>query len=92
MKKKVYYLFVGQNASTGKPNKITGHYSYWGRIYAFSSKGERDIVYNHLDGRDARDKIVKGGRSVMRSFCLGASVAQFNESLDHIGYSDASDF
>lgn len=92
MEKKTYYLFVGQNATCGSPNKVTGHYSVYGRIYAFSSKSERDTVYNHLDGRNAQQKIVKGGRSVMRSFCLGWSMIDFNGYLDSLDYSTTSDF
>jgi hypothetical protein len=92
MKNKTYYLFVGQNATTGQPNKITGYYSFYGRIYAFSSKSERDTVYSHLDGRSAQDKIVKGGRTKMRSLCLGLSMLDFNSYLDSLDYSTTSDF
>jgi hypothetical protein len=92
MKNKTYYLFAGQNTTTGQPNKITGHYSFHGRIYAFSSKSERDAGYSHLDGRNAQDKIVKGGRTKMRSLCLGLSVLDFNGYLDSLDYSATSDF
>ena len=92
MKKKVYYLFAGQNATTGTPHKITGHYNLYGRIYAFSSKAVRDTVYNHLDGRNAQEKIVKGGKAIMRSFCLGWSMLDFTDYLDSLDYSTTTDF
>lgn len=57
------------NTTTGEPNKITGRHSIHGQI-----------VVGRVDARNA----VTGGRAKMRQFCLGQSVADFNEYMDHV--------
>lgn len=57
------------NTTTGQPNKKTGRLSIHGRI-----------VVGVAEGRNA----VTGGRAKMRKFCLGQSVADFNEYMDFL--------
>ena len=78
-----YYAWVGQNATTGTPNRITGRMSMYGQNYVFDSQEDRDefvICYhdpngnNHAEGCTYRQ---------LRGKNLGCSVAMFKDVLDH---------
>ena len=81
--KKYYYLWIGQNASTGKPNKITGHYSNYGRIVKFSSKALRDEYVDQWRSNNPSEFIHKVSRKTARQYCLGDSMQNYLDYLDH---------
>lgn len=79
-----YYLFVGQNATTGTPNAKTGNLSYYGDVYKFRSLKERNQYIEEKTGFSCQEKIVAGGYQKMRSLNLGSSVINFNEWMKHL--------
>ena len=82
---KDYYVFDGQNATTGKPNEITGRMSNYGEVLTFRSKKEAVEYANNSRGTG----IVKAGtKSIMRKYCLGMTVANFEEYLKYQDYSE----
>ncbi len=79
---KYYYVFNGQNASTGSANKVTGFMSYYGSVIKFDSKKE---ALEYVDDKwNGNDIITAGTKRKMRTFCLGMSVRNFEEYLNYI--------
>ncbi len=78
------YVFVGQNASTGTPHPVTGHYSFYGRIYRINGtlKQAREWV-EYKDHYNTQGICVVGGRRRMRGFCLGQYIRDFEDTLKH---------
>jgi len=90
---KYYYAFKGQNASTGDPNPITGRMSFWGEILCFDSAKDRKKYIELKESCYAQDILVAGSKSSLRKYCLGMSVANYNDYLkdvtvDSLGWSD----
>lgn len=81
--KKSYYLWIGQNATTGKPNPITGYYSYYGRIIKFATKSLRDEYIDQWRSNNSSEFIEPDNRKTARQYCLGDSVKDYLEYLDH---------
>jgi len=76
--KQQWYVFDGQNATTGTPNDRTGRMSYWGDLHAFSSKKKAlDYVDAHDDNFQGQI-CAAGGRQTMRKYCLGLSLDHFD--------------
>jgi hypothetical protein len=48
--KKQYLAWVGQNATFGNPNPTTGFYSYFGDLYSFTNKQDRDNFCEEFSG------------------------------------------
>ncbi len=84
---KNYYLFKGQNATTGKPNPTTGKMSYYGELLAFSTKQARDEYhenfYNHSNPSEFTKKC---SRTTARGYFLGMSVDSFKEYLKLVDF------
>ena len=81
-----YFVFDGQTASTGEPNKITGRMSFYGRILKFKTKKEAlDYVIENDSGM-ASDICVAGTRRTIRNYCLGSSMEDFNMECDYSEY------
>jgi len=80
--KKNYYVFIGQNATTGEPNPRTGRMSKWGDVSIFESKREALLFAAEKETGNAQDVIVAGTKRTIREFCLGVSVAQFEENIE----------
>ena len=81
-----YLLFVGQNASTGTPNKRTGHMSFFGRYLKFATKEERQDFIDEKTGFSCREIVKAGTRNTLRKYDLGCSLNLYNESLDNLDY------
>ena len=79
---KNYYVFVGQNATTGEPNPRTGRMSNWGNVYIFDGKAEAIQYAKESETGNIQDVIIAGTKKKMREFCRGISVAQFEENLE----------
>ena len=76
-----YLAWVGQNAITGTPNRITGYYSKWGKLYAFSTRKERDDfcdTYDNIHNCYPR----KTNRKDARQYFLGMSVRDYKDYVD----------
>jgi len=82
--KKYWYAWVGQNATTGTPNQLTGGLNRYGNNYKFKSKRERDeFVYDYCDP-NGNNHAVKCSRRKLRQYNLGCSVADYEENLQHM--------
>jgi hypothetical protein len=78
-----YLLFVGENASYGNPNSITGRYSFYGRILKFRSKEERNLYIEEKTGYTSREIVKKGNRKTLRKYDLGSTLQNYNDYLDY---------
>ena len=79
-----YYVFDGQNTTTGTPNRITGNMSFYGRFLKFHTKKEAVEYVENYRGYD----ICKiGTRKTLRKYDLGSSVFNYNNDLDQMDYS-----
>ena len=74
---KRYLLFVGQNATTGRPNSITGNMSFWGNIMRFDSIKTRNHYINN-NRFDINETIVDVDA---RKYSLGMSINDYNEHI-----------
>lgn len=77
-----YFLWVGQNATTGHPNKTTGNMSLYGEFIAFKDKDQRDDYYNNFRS-NGYDKCVKCTATTGRQYKLGLTVYGYYELLAH---------
>lgn len=81
---KYYYAFVGQNATTGRPNSKTGKYNTYGDLIAFTSRKERDGYVDNYSSYTGLEYAVKCNKSSARQFFLGMSVYDYQEHLKMI--------
>jgi hypothetical protein len=82
--RKYYYVFSGQNASTGTPNRITGNYSFYGRILKFSSKSLAIKFTEKNYSPYNRDICQAGTARTLRKYCMGMSVRDYEEYLHYM--------
>lgn len=78
-----FYAWVGQNASTGRPNPITGNYSMYGSVRAFKYRSDRDQYVADYYDPNGNNFAVAGSFSSLRRFHLGMSVRDYAE---HVAY------
>ena len=78
---KSYYAFEGQNASDGSPHPITGRMSFYGKIICFDTFADRKKYIERHASQSTQDILVAGSKYNLRRFCLGMSVAAYNEYL-----------
>lgn len=79
----MFYVFEGQNATTGEPNPRTGLMSNYGHIVAFETKAERDeYVQNHRYYGTPGHIVQHGTPRTLRKFCRGMSMADYNEMIE----------
>ncbi len=79
----MFYVFKGQNASTGEPNKITGRYSFYGQVYCFDTKKEAMEFMDNFESPYVGHICVMGDKRKMREFCLGMTIESFNDYLNY---------
>jgi len=73
-----YFVFDGENASTGTPNVITGEMSFYGNTYKFKCKKDAVDYVNEYRGYE----ICKAGTArTLRKYNLGSSVINYLEDL-----------
>ena len=46
---KTYLAWIGQDATFGSPHPQTGNHSYFGELFSFSSKSDRDLFCDTLN-------------------------------------------
>ena len=80
--KQQWYVFDGQNATTGNPHPHTGRMNIYGELSAVSSK-KKAMDYVKAHGSAFQGQIcVAGGKQTMRTYFLGLSLASFDRHLD----------
>ena len=79
--KGLYFAWVGQNASTGTPNRITGNYSMYGSYVAFDNKHDRDQFVEDYYDPNGNKYAVAGGIRKMREYSLGSTMYSFLQDL-----------
>lgn len=80
-----WFVFIGQNATTGTPNQLTGRMSTYGRYYG-SFKTRKDAVEfaeNHDDGM-AQTISVAGTARTLRRYSLGCPLFNYFQDLHTI--------
>lgn len=78
-----YLAWVGQNATTGNPNRITGYCSKWGELHAFNTRKERDDFCDTYNNRH-NCYPQKTNRKDARQYFLGMTVRDYNEHVEYI--------
>jgi len=88
-----FYAWVGQNASCGTPNQITGRMSMYGDNIVFSCKEDRDRFVDEFTSDNPSEYVVKCSLRKLRSYNLGCSVSNFEDNLRYLeyGYFDDED-
>ena len=81
---KYYYVFTGQNATTGEPNRKTGRMSYYGCILKFSTKEGAEKYAEKKYSSSARDICEMGTARTLRKYCMGMSVRNYEDYLHHL--------
>ena len=81
----MFYLFQGQNATTGTPNATTGRMSMYGDILAFDTKKERDEYHeNFYNSSNPSEYTEKCNRTTARKYFLGMSVPSFDDYMSAV--------
>lgn len=80
-----YFVFVGQNATTGEPHPITGNMSFWGRYYGPypSRKAAQAFAERHSDYGYSRHIHEVGTARTLRQYSLGCSVQNYLQDLNN---------
>lgn len=80
-----YFVFDGENATTGTANKRTGRMSYFGDMLKFRTKEDAVNYVNEYRGYG----ICKAGTvKTLRKYSLGCSVNTYLEHLYMISYTN----
>ena len=83
MDKKEFFAWVGQNATTGRPNLITGRLSMFGDFRKFDCRKTRDYyVENFYNQSNPSEFAVKVNRQTGRKYDRGNSIRIYNEYLN----------
>lgn len=75
------FIFIGQNASTGKPNKITGNRSFFGQFFSCKNLAEARKAAERVRNPYDAQIVDYGCARKLRQYDLGPSVATYLESL-----------
>ena len=88
---KYYYVFIGQNATTGTANKQTGQYSNYGNILCFKYKVDAKRYVSEFYSNISYQFAVAGSAMSLRRFKRGLSVRDYLSDLlmmDALTYDD----
>jgi hypothetical protein len=78
---KKYYAWVGQNATCGTPNTITGNYSMYGTDYVFNDKQSRDQFVDDYYDPNGNNWAEKCTKQQLRNKNLGSAVRDWEMDL-----------
>jgi len=83
---KISYCFLGQNATTGTPNRLTGKMSMYGELVAFSCREKRDqFVNEYYDQSNPSIQAYKTNKSDAKSdYFAGLSKYVFDQYLSEV--------
>lgn len=76
-----YYVFVGQNATTGQPNPITGRLSYYGNIIAFRDKAIAKAYVNNFYSNNSSEFAKAGTAKTLRKYKQGQTMFNYYSDL-----------
>jgi hypothetical protein len=80
-----YYIFKGQNATSGKAHNQTGLLSMYGDLIAFTSKIKKKTFIEEYRSNNPSEKIWSCTENTCRRFFLGSTM---NEMYELINYSN----
>jgi len=75
---KNYYVFCGQNATTGTPHPTTGRMSCYGSYLAFETK---KYAQEYVDNYTGLEMCVAGTAMMLRKYSLGISLHNYYDAL-----------
>lgn len=77
-----FFVFIGQNASTGEPHHLTGRMSFFGRYYGGFGSRQDAVAFAaaHDDGSPQTISVAGTARS-LRCYSLGCSVQSYLTDL-----------
>jgi hypothetical protein len=78
---KYHYVFVGCNATTGKPHPITGRLSNYGSFIAFKSKADALRYVSEYRCNGFGEFAKAGTVNTLRRYKQGLSLFQYYDSL-----------
>ena len=81
--KKLFWAWVGQNATFGTPNQRTGLRSMHGSVRVFSTKKKRDDYVDYYRPNGSEDA-TKESRGSLRKYHFGMTLSSFNSHLDEV--------
>lgn len=87
----MFYVFIGQNATTGTPHPKTGNMSYWGDIAVFSTEQKRQDFIDNFRPNNPSVFVRACSKRGAREYNLGISVRMFNEYLDSLDVDSESE-
>ena len=88
---KKFYAWVGQNASCGTPNPVTGRMSMYGDNMVFKSKADRDRFVDEFSSDNPSVYAVKCSLRKLRGYNLGCSVRDFEDDLNYCEHAYVAD-
>lgn len=86
--KKLFMAWVGQNATTGAANLLTGRMSKYGTLHVFSSKKLRDKFCDQYDYSFNCYPVPTNKKEAKSLYCAGQSQYNFDRDLLCTSYSD----
>lgn len=81
---KKFYVWIGQNASTGTPNRLTGRLSMYGRYMAFKSDAYRNEYIDQWRSYNPSEYIVKCNISTGRQYSLGDTLKDYVDYMENV--------
>jgi hypothetical protein len=91
---KYYYVFIGQNATTGQPHPITGRSNIYGSFIAFKHKADAKRYVNEFYSGNYSEFAVAGTFNTLRKYKQGLSWYEYITyllMLDYLVYDDSGD-
>ena len=86
--KKLFLAWVGQNATTGAPNPLTGRMNKYGTLHVFSSQKLRDKFCDQYDYSFNCYPVPTNKKEAKSLYCAGQSQYNFDRDLLCTSYSD----
>lgn len=85
MSKLKYYVFIGQNATTGTPNPNSGNLSVYGDLKSFHTLESRNEFFNNFHSNNSSMRIWKTNKQSARlKFFGGMTQNGYNDYLDQV--------
>lgn len=79
---KIYYVWVGRNATTGQPHDRTGRMNRYGDLLAFSSMENRNLYFERFyNDNPLIFAVATNGQEAKRKYCAGMTQSNFDEYL-----------
>ena len=76
-------VFVGERATTGEPNRLTGRLSNWGYYHVFNKRKDAKEFMDDWERKNPGKLADMGSAKAMRKYSLGCTVENYLEDLDY---------